>query len=86
LTFSAAAQQYLNLPGSILSNYPAVTIEMWIPSISGTTTSPPFVYLFAFGDTDSGGNGYDYIFFNPNLARTVISTADPGYNDEQGET
>jgi alpha-L-arabinofuranosidase len=84
LTFSSASQQYLSLPGGILSNYPATTIEMWIPGISGSTTSPPYVYLFSFGDTDSGGAGYDYVFFNPNLARATISAADPGYNGEQG--
>ena len=84
LTFSAAAQQYLNLPGGILENDSAATLEMWVPSISGATTSPPFVYLFAFGNTDAAGNGYDYIFFNPNLARTAISAADPGFNGEQG--
>ena len=84
LSFSSASQQYLNLPGGILSNYPATTIEMWISSISGSTTSPPFVYLFAFGDTDGSGDGYDYIFFNPNLARATISAVDPGYDGEQG--
>jgi alpha-L-arabinofuranosidase len=84
LSFSSASQQYLNLPGGILSNYAATTIEMWIPSISGSTTSPPYVYLFAFGNTDDGGDGYDYIFFNPNLARATISAVDPGYDGEQG--
>lgn len=84
LAFSASNRQYLNLPGGILSNYLAATIDMWIPDISGAATSPPFVYLFAFGNTDSGGNGYDYIFFNPNLARATISAADPGYDGELG--
>jgi len=84
LTFSATAQQYLSLPGGILNNYAAATIEMWVPSISGATTSPPFVYLFAFGDTDGSGAGYDYIFFNPNLGRATISATDPGYGGEQG--
>lgn len=84
LSFSAVASQFLNLPGGILSNYDAATIEMWIPGISGSTTSPPFVYLFAFGNTDGSGAGYDYIFFNPNLARTTISAADPGYDGEEG--
>lgn len=84
LSFSSNSQQFLNLPGGILSNYSAVTIEMWIPGISGSTTSPPFVYLFAFGNTDTSGAGYDYIFFNPNLARATISAADPGYDGEQG--
>jgi hypothetical protein len=82
--FSAASQQYLNLPGGILSGYPAATIELWIPSLSGATNSPPFVYLFSFGNTDTAGNGYDYIFFNPNLSRTTISSADPGFDGEQG--
>ena len=84
LAFSSASQQYLNLPGGILSNYLATTIDMWIPGISGSTTSPPFVYLFAFGDTDSSGDGYNYIFFNPNVARATISAADPGFDGEQG--
>lgn len=84
LSLSSAGQQFVNLPGGILSNYAAVTIEMWVPGISGATSSPPYVYLFAFGDTDGNGNGYDYIFFNPNLARTTISAADPGFGGEQG--
>ncbi len=84
LTFSSAGQQYLNLPGGIVSNCLATTIDMWIPNISGASGSPPFVYLFAFGDTDSSGKGYDYIFFNPNIARATISDVDPGYYGEQG--
>jgi alpha-L-arabinofuranosidase len=84
LSFSSASQQYLNLPGGILSGYQAATIEMWINSISGADTSPPFVYLFSFGNTDGGGLGYDYIFFNPNLARATISAVDPGFDGEQG--
>jgi len=84
LTFSAASRQYLNLPGGILSNYPAATIDMWIPGISGAATSPPYVYLFAFGNTDGSGYGYDCLFFNPNIARATISAADPGFDGEQG--
>ena len=84
VTFSAAGEQYFNLPGGILSNYPSATIELWAPALAGAATSPPFVYLFAFGNTDASGAGYDYVFFNPNLARTVISAVDPGYGDEQG--
>ena len=84
LSFSSASQQFLNLPGGVLSNYAAATIEMWVTSISGATGSPPFVYLFAFGDTDGSGAGYDYILFNPNLARTTISGTDPGYYGERG--
>jgi hypothetical protein len=84
LSFSSASQQFLNLPGGIVSNYTAATIDMWIPEISGSSGSPSFVYLFAFGDTDGSGAGYDYIFFNPNIARATISGADPGYDAEQG--
>ena len=84
LTFSSASEQYLNLPGGIVSNYLATTIDMWAPEISGSSGSPPFVYLFAFGDTDTNGDGYNYIFFNPNIARATISGADPGFNAEQG--
>ena len=84
LTLSSAAQQYLNLPGGIISNYLATTIDMWIPEISGSSNSPPFVYLFAFGNTDSNGDGYDYLFFNPNIARATISEVDPGFGSEQG--
>ena len=72
-----ASQQYLNLPGGIVSNDLATTIDMWVPEISGSTGSPPFVYLFSFGNTDGSGAGYDYIFFNPNIARATISAADP---------
>ncbi len=84
LSFSASSQQYLNLPGGILSNYLAATIDMWIPGISGAASSPPYVYLFAFGNTDGGGNGSDYLFFNPNIARVTISAVDPGLDAEQG--
>jgi len=84
LSFASASQQFLSLPGGILSNYTAATIEMWIPGISGMTTSPPFDYLFAFGNTDANGKGYNYIFFNPNFARAAISATDPGFNGEQG--
>lgn len=84
LTFSSANQQYLNLPGGIVSTDLATTIDMWIPEISGASNSPPFSYLFSFGNTDTNGDGYDYIFFNPNLARATISGSDPGYNGEQG--
>lgn len=84
LSFSSASGQYLNLPGGIVSNYTATTIDMWIPEISGSSGSPPFVYLFAFGNTDDSGAGDDYIFFNPNIARATISGADPGYTGEQG--
>ena len=84
LTFSSASQQYMALPGGILSNAAVATIEMWISSISGTTVSPPYVYLFAIGNTDNAGNAYDYVSFAPNLAHLAISGADPGWAAEQG--
>ena len=84
LTFSSGSQQYLALPGGILSNATAATIEMWISSISGTTVSPPYVYLFAIGNTDSNGNACNYVSFAPNLAHVAITAADPGWAAEQG--
>jgi hypothetical protein len=84
LSFSSASQQYMALPGGILSNATAATVEMWISSISGTTISPPYVYLFAIGNTDNAGNAGDYVCFAPNLAHVAISAADPGYSAEQG--
>ncbi|MGH8025049.1 MAG: alpha-L-arabinofuranosidase C-terminal domain-containing protein, partial [Limisphaerales bacterium] len=84
LAFSSSEEQYLDLPGGIISNDLATTIDLWIPEISGSSGSPPFAYLFAFGNTDGSGDGYDYIFFNPNIARATISGADPGFDGEQG--
>ncbi|HEY3862264.1 MAG TPA: LamG-like jellyroll fold domain-containing protein [Verrucomicrobiae bacterium] len=81
LAFSSATQQYLSLPGGILSGYTAATIDMWATIQTGT---PTFCYLFCIGDTDASSAGYDYVFLNPNLARITISAADPGYNGEQG--
>ena len=53
--------------------------------MAASATSAPYVYLFAIGNTD-GANGDDYIFFNPNLGRAVISATDPGFNAEQGNS
>lgn len=83
LSFVGTNSQYLALPGGILSNYNQVTIDMWVNSMVASAASPPYVYLFMFGNID-GANGANYIFFNPNIARVTISGTDPGFNAEQG--
>jgi hypothetical protein len=42
--------------------------------------------LFSFGNTDSSGDGEDYIFCAPQAARITISGTDPGYSAEQNAT
>jgi len=86
LAFSSASQQYLNLPGGILNNYVATTIEMWVPFISGANNFSTFCLPVFIGDTDSNGRGCDYIFFNPNLPARRSVPLIPGYNGEQGAT
>ena len=77
----AASQQYVNLPGGILSNYTAVTIDTW--ATSGTL--PTYCFYFGFGNTDSGSGLGDYYIFG-SLARqyAAITGVDPGYTGEQG--
>lgn len=75
---------YVSLPAGIVSGMTAVTIETW--ATFGTIANNSF--LFGFGNTDSSGNGEDYIFCTPHgggpyLARAAISGADPGYTAEQ---
>jgi len=81
LQLSGASDQYVQLPSAILSNYPAVTIDMWC---TFPTQMPVNCQLYAFGNTDSGGAGYNYIFCAPQGGRIAISGVDPGYDGEQG--
>jgi hypothetical protein len=81
LQLSGASVQYVQLPSGILSNYPAVTIDMWC---TFPTQMPVNCQLYAFGNTDSGGAGYNYIFCAPQGGRIAISGVDPGYDGEEG--
>lgn len=76
--------QYVQLPAGIVSGLSAVTIETWASFRTIANNS----FLFGFGNTDSSGNGEDYIFCTPHgggpyLTRAAISGADPGYTAEQ---
>ncbi|MGH7942577.1 MAG: glycosyl hydrolase [Limisphaerales bacterium] len=74
---------YVMLPAGIVSGLSAVTIESWT-SFGALANN---CYIFSFGNTDSSGNGEDYIFCTPHgggpfLTRAAISGADPGYTAE----
>ncbi len=81
LQLLASGPQYVQLPSGILKNYPAVTIDMWCQF---PDPAPVNCMLFAFGDTDTGGAGYNYIFCAPQGGRIAIAGVDPGYDGEQG--
>jgi hypothetical protein len=81
LAIAAASDQYVNLPAGILTNYVAVTIEVWVSSPSA---NPMYSMLYSFGDTDSGGAGEYYIFGSLTRNYTCITATDPGYSAEQG--
>jgi hypothetical protein len=86
LILLASSAQYAQLPVGILSNYTAVTIDVW----AQFGTLPVACFLYGFGDTDtnvlSGGqpSGYNYIMCHPQNGRIAITAADPGWQGEQG--
>ena len=81
LTFSAGSSQYVQLPAGILSNYTAVTIDVWA---TFPDQLPGNCFLYGFGNTDGGGAGEEYIFCQPENGRMAITGVDPGYLGEQG--
>ena len=80
LSLDSAASQYVTLPSGILSNYTGLTVEVWVTQV----TAPTFAMLYAFGNTDAGGLGENYIFGSLPRDYTSITAADPGYTAEQG--
>src|SRR5579862_590082 len=80
LSLDAGSSQYVVLPSGILSNYTALTVEAWVTA----TTDPVNSMLYAFGNTDGGGTGEQYIFGSLNRDYTAITANDPGYTAEQG--
>jgi hypothetical protein len=69
LQLAASGSQFVQLPAGILSNYTAVTIELWA-SFPGTL--PTSCFLFGFGNINgSAGNGY--IFCQPRNGRIAIT-------------
>ena len=75
LILSASGGQYVNFPAGMLSNYTAVTIDMW----ATYGTLPNSCFAFAFGYTDSGGGGGNCIFLQPLNGRLAISGGDPSW-------
>lgn len=72
LTLSAADSQYVQLPSGILSNYTAVTIDMWA---TFSSQLPEHSFLFGFGGI-SDGSGDSYIFCAPRAGRVAITDSD----------
>ena len=70
LTLSSAGSQYVNLPGGILSNYPAITIEAWATFPSQISY---YTMFFGFGNTVSGV-GNNYLFCAPQGGRIAITS------------
>jgi len=81
LTLSAGSAQYVQLPAGILSNYTAVTIDVWA---TFPDQLPGACFLYGFGNTDAGGAGENYIFCHPQNGRIAITGVDPGWQGEQG--
>jgi autotransporter-associated beta strand protein len=79
LVLNGASGTYANLPGGLITGCSAVTMEAW----ADYGTLPANCYLFSLGNTDTNGNGEDYVFCAPQAARITLSGVDPGYNGEQ---
>ncbi|MGA2748695.1 MAG: LamG-like jellyroll fold domain-containing protein [Verrucomicrobiota bacterium] len=84
LQLLASGEQYVQLPSGILSNYPAVTIDVWA---TFPDALPGACFLYGFGNTDTNANvGESYIFCQPQNGRIAICGVDPGYDGEEGCT
>ena len=75
LQLNQSGSQYVQFPAGMLSNYTAVTIDMW----ATYGTLPGACFGFAFGYTDSGGGGGNCIFLQPKNGRVAISGGDPSW-------
>ncbi len=71
---------YLQLPGGLVTNQAAITVESWASFSTIANNS----FYYGFGDTN-GANGRYYIFCTPHgtAARIAIAGVDPGFNGEQ---
>jgi alpha-L-arabinofuranosidase len=72
LALDAGSQQHVQLPGGILSNYSAVTIEAWF---TFSSQLPLNCFLYGFGNTN-GASGNGYIFCAPQGGRIAITSSD----------
>ena len=72
LILSSNQQQYVNLPGGIIANLSAVTIDAWVTI---PNPLPAACFLFGFGNIN-GGSGNNYIFCQPQNGRIAITASD----------
>jgi large repetitive protein len=72
LTLAASAQQHVQLPSGILSNYTMVTIDSWV---TFPNQLPVNCFYFGFGNS-SGSSGLDYLFSAPRAGRIAITPSD----------
>ncbi len=77
LALAAGSQQYVQLPGGILSNYTSVTIETWV---TFPDQLPVNCFFYGFGNTN-GNLGASYIFCAPQGGRIAITSGN--YSSEQ---
>jgi len=74
---------YVNLPGGLITGFTSVTIEAWFE----VDVQQTWQRVFDFGDTNPSGNGRYYIFFTTQAgdmtSRLAISDADPGFDYEE---
>lgn len=77
LALASSSQQYVQLPGGILSNYTQATIEAWV---TFPDQLPVNCFFFGFGNT-SGSSGESYIFCAPQSGRAAITSGN--YSQEQ---
>jgi Concanavalin A-like lectin/glucanases superfamily len=75
-----AASQDVEFPPGILSNYTAITIEMWASLPARDQNGGGF--LFAFGNTVDG-NGGRCIFMQPGDARICLAGGQPTWGSEE---
>ena len=85
VTLTSGSHQFVQLPAGIISNYMAITVDMWC-------TLPQFGsewgFLFDFGNTDTNtadwyvGDGGNCIFLSP-PARLCISDTMPSWGGEE---
>ena len=80
LMLTGGSQQYVQFPQGIISNYTAITVDMW----ATLGTLPGACFLWTFGNTDPAtGNGGNCIFLQPVNARLCISGTQPTWGGEQ---
>lgn len=80
--FPNLANNYIELPPGIVSNYSVVTFEFW----ANVGANGNWAETYAFGNQNAAGQGANLLMFTPHSGngdfRMSYSQADPGFNDE----